>query len=245
MENENINPNTYWWQDKKYAWILFGLGGGLFGIVIGVLLFPVFRCLQLRTNAATWTYFSLLVGIPGAIWGILKPILEKKPSLYRQVSAATIGLLICSVVPLASAVLAVEMPGADQCDPQLRQLSQLIETEGQAVLKRDMNLIAEVYDSNAQIINQAGKLNWDTPFEYYRQKFDTESHCEVGHADFTVTSRDASQIIVTTSSFGAWGARGGTACSEHYNNPPGSDEWTFRKNGQGEWRIVKLVFNRQ
>ncbi|MFT3892765.1 MAG: hypothetical protein QM730_14130 [Anaerolineales bacterium] len=48
---------------------------------------------------------------------------------------------------------------------------------------------------------------------------------------------------MTTSSQGTWGLQG-QGCTFSYNNPAGSDEWTFDKIN-GEWKISNLEFNRR
>lgn len=120
----------------------------------------------------------------------------------------------------------------------------LIDAEEQAVLNEDIELIMAIFAPDAPIKNadaDTGRV-WSSPESHYTEKFQNEIHCEIDHNSFHVQKLTATEAHVTTASKGKWGWEA-EGCTQTYDNPSGSDQWYFRKDDLGCWRIVRFTYN--
>jgi hypothetical protein len=118
----------------------------------------------------------------------------------------------------------------------------LIDAEAQAVLDEDIELIGVIFAPDAVICNEATGEEWDGPEMYYAEKFRNEIHCRIEHYDHRVVKLTDTEAWVSTGNRGEWGWEG-TGCMMVYENPPGADQWHFRKDGRGCWRVVRFTYN--
>lgn len=202
---------------------------------------------------------------------LLKPILEPlSPAARRRIGwvlLAIVGLLL--VITVVMAILAliaavqcrrvevgpIKMGG--DCTPRnassqacpvagetdAEMLFALIDAEALAVMEEDLARIDAIFVPDATILNEASGQQFASPDAYYTEKFRNEIHCELEHSDYRVESLSATEARVTTASRGKWGWQD-EGCTMSYANQPASDEWHFRKDEDGCWRIVRFVFNR-
>lgn len=202
---------------------------------------------------------------------LLKPILEPlSPSTKQRIAwivLAIVGVLLAITIVMAILALIAAIQcrpvefisikiGGD-CTPRdassrtcpvtgetdAEVLFALIDAEALAVKEEDLARISAIFVPDAVILNEAGGQQFTSPGAYYSEKFRNEIHCELQHSDYRVESLSATEARVTTASQGKWGWQD-EGCTMNYENQPGSDEWHFRKDEDGCWRIVRFVFNR-
>jgi ketosteroid isomerase-like protein len=118
----------------------------------------------------------------------------------------------------------------------------LIDAEEQAVLNEDIELIMTIFAPDAPIRNAATNQVWNSPKEYYTEKFHNEIHCQIDHHSFRVQKLTDVEAHVTTASRGKWGWEA-EGCTQTYENQPESDQWYFHKDDLGCWRIVRFTYN--
>jgi|GEM_PF-814597 len=118
----------------------------------------------------------------------------------------------------------------------------LIDAEAQAVLGENMELIRNIFAPYAIIRNEATDQEWSSPEVYYIEKFRNEVHCKAKHYDYRILKLTDEEALVSTGSRGKWGWQA-EGCTRTYENPPGADQWHFRKNAFGCWQIVRFTYN--
>lgn len=118
----------------------------------------------------------------------------------------------------------------------------LIQAESEAVNNEDISIIQAIFAKDALIRDEASGEEWHDPTARYATLF--------ANVDFTNASHFEIQPVgAGTTANAAWftsGSRGsyaGVGFSESYDNPPGSDHWTFGKNSSGCWVITNFTFN--
>lgn len=118
----------------------------------------------------------------------------------------------------------------------------LIDAEAQAILSEDIELIKVIFDPGAIIRNKATDQQWGSPEVYYAEKFENEVHCRAEHYDYRITKLTDEEALVTTGNRGEWGWEA-DGCTTTYEHPPGADQWHFRRDALGCWRIVSFTYN--
>jgi ketosteroid isomerase-like protein len=186
-------------------------------------------------------------------WWSKQPV-EVKAAIIAAVASllvALIGLLgICISNRAARSAASPPTPTpvpvcfVDEPTPRETFLA-LIDAEAHAVLIEDLEQIKQIYTPDATIRNDASGEEFADTVLYYSKKFDEETHCELEHHSFEVVDMDDTSAHVTSASRGLWGTGSSADCTQHYDNPQGSDVWTFRRGEDGCWRIQRLVFNAQ
>ncbi|MEP7134807.1 MAG: hypothetical protein ABI904_07720 [Chloroflexota bacterium] len=149
------------------------------------------------------------------------------------------GLVAATLVMLFTTFLTPDLT-KNYCVHDFDRLKTLIEMEGKAVIAKNIDTIHNIFTADAVISNHRTDEAFQA-YTYYSQKFVKEEHCAVTHADFLVTEYSREQVTITTSSMGNYGLSG-AGCDKAYSNPPGSDEWVFRKQ-DGIWKIVRFEIN--
>ena len=118
----------------------------------------------------------------------------------------------------------------------------LIDAEAQAVLDESTELIRDIFAPDAIIRNEATGEEWDGPESYYAEKFRNEIHCRIEHHGHRVLKLTDTEAWVATASQGEWGWED-TGCTMAYENLQDTDQWPFRKDDGGCWRIVRFTYN--
>lgn len=118
----------------------------------------------------------------------------------------------------------------------------LIDAEVQAILGEDIELVKAIFAPDAIIRNEATDQVWSSPEMYYTEKFRNEIHCQIEHYDYRVLKVTDTEAWVTTANRGKWGWET-TGCTMTYENPPGADQWHFRRDALGCWQIVRFTYN--
>jgi hypothetical protein len=119
----------------------------------------------------------------------------------------------------------------------------LIQAEAEAATKEDIQLINDIFAFDATIENKkpvAGENSyWTNPVERYETEFEKHKHCNTSHniRDMNVGKTTATVTITST---GMWGM--GDTCTDPYDRDA-IEEWTFRKDADGCWRIASFTFN--
>lgn len=230
MSAEQIKSPAGTWQRVIIGAVIGGVGIGL--------LFRTFFCYYTFQEPSIKFLFWGLTLIYG-VWG------NKLNDLMNELAGQIIhyvagGLLAATLVMLFTTFLTPDLT-KNYCVPDFEILKALIDREGEAVITRDIDTIHAIYTADA-VVSRIDTHEAFQAYTYYSQKFATEEHCAVTHADYLVMDYSRTQVTVTTSSMGSYGALG-AGCTQAYSNPPGSDEWVFRKIA-GEWQIVRFAFNK-
>ena len=121
----------------------------------------------------------------------------------------------------------------------------LIEAESKAADDEDISIIHAIFASNATIRDAARDEEWDNPIVRYEKLF-RETDFE-GPTRFDILP--AGPGVNSVESI-AWFTSGSTGryvtydgYSGSYDNPPGSDHWTLRRDSAGCWVIIDFTFN--
>jgi hypothetical protein len=141
---------------------------------------------------------------------------------------------------------AIGVPTAS-ADETRTLLAELIHREARAVLNRDMLEIGRIFSANAVLFDKRRNQQVSNVPNHYAAKFANVFFCEAKHDVIQITLINDSTAEGTSASSGRFRiitpGDTSTACPEHYENPPGSDEWHFQKSPDGTWRIDSFKFN--
>jgi ketosteroid isomerase-like protein len=114
----------------------------------------------------------------------------------------------------------------------------LIETEKEAVLTKDIELIRAIFASNATKTDAATPQPWNA-IQRYTETFTKEDHLEITHTNvvITITGDTATVINDSCGSF----TDTTTGKKTDYNCPQ-CDQWTFRRDADGRWWIMNFTY---
>lgn len=214
------------------------IGAVLGGVLIWIL-FRSFYCFYTFQEPA----FKFLVWGVALLYGFLgNRFLQARDELTNKIFNYLFGGVLAATLVMLATTLLVQDLTRNFCVRDFEVLKSMIETEGQAVIAEDIDSIHSLFTAGAVVSN----LKTDEDFlayTHYSIKFATEDHCAVTHSDYLVTEYSSEQVTLTTSSMGSYGPDG-AGCTLAYSNPPGSDEWVFRKT-DGEWKILHFAFHKQ
>ena len=198
---------------------------------------------------------AILLAILAAVFVVRRPIVLEEAMLRLGVGRGPMyAVLGLSVLAVAITALFWPLGWIGKCGSgptpacpvtaatDTKALFGLIDAEAQAVLNEDIELIEAIFAPDAVIRNEATGEEWDSPETYYEEKFRNEIHCRIEHDDHHILKLTDKEAWCTTASRGEWGWEG-TGCTMTYENPPGSDQWQFRKDDRGCWRIVRFTYN--
>jgi len=220
-------------RDWKYV-----LAGAVIGGIIISLVFRSFFCFYTFQEPSTKFFFVAI----SVLLGVFKKQLDQiKDEIIKNSAYFLIGSIGAATIVMFITLATVDLT-RNYCVRDFEQLKTMIEMEGEAVIKKDINIIHNIYSADAVISKQDTNEAFQA-YIYYSQKFAEEEHCNVNHSDYLVTDYARDQVTLTTSSMGNYGLKG-EGCTQAYSNPPGSDLWVFRKIGN-EWKIVHFEFNRK
>lgn len=158
------------------------------------------------------------------------------PTLTPTPIATPTPTLTATLTPTPTPTCAITAP------TDAETLFALIDAEAQAILSEDIQLIKAVFAPDAIIRNEATDQEWDSPEAYYTEKFRNEVHCRAEHYNYRILKLTDEQALVTTGNRGQWGWET-DECTMTYENPPGADQWHFRKDAFGCWQIVRFAYN--
>jgi hypothetical protein len=227
---------------KAKSWH-YALAGVTLGLLVVGLLFKKLYCFYAFQPNAQFVTGGLVVlgGIAGAI---AKFIRDKEKISFKNVHKVFVlacGLFISVGVVIFLSPLLFQMD-KNSCVDGFDQLVGLIRQEEQAALTKDMTIIKEIYTPDAVVTNAETKQP-SQAYMFYSLKFAELDYCSATHGHFETVEFSTTEVIMTTSSLGTWG-KVGKGCTEVYNNPPGSDQWSFVKVA-GKWKIQSFEFNRK
>ena len=121
-------------------------------------------------------------------------------------------------------------------------IAQLIQAESEAVKKEDISIIQAIFAEDAIIRDAVSGDTWNDPIIRYEALFTNVDFTHAIHPEI----QPAGDGITTNAAWFISGSRGsyeGVGFSGSYDNPPGSDHWTFGKNSFGCWIITEFTFN--
>jgi hypothetical protein len=225
-------------------WIFLVLGA-IIGLGLAILIFKPAYCFYAFQQGGT-----LIVSAITAVAGLLTVVTSFLPEerknkfkikrmkkyIYLVSSLFFIGALVILASPL------IHQYDKNTCTPDFDKLVGLTDQEGSAVLHADLDAIKSIYTSDAIVTDIKTNESWPA-YTYYANKFVNEEHCTDAHANYDVVSFSTDEVVMTTSSQGTYGPKG-QGCNITYDNPAGSDQWTF-ENIQGNWKIMNFEFNRK
>jgi len=228
---------------KNNPWFYL-LIGSIGGLIIAILLLKKSYCLNAYQPSAMNVFPGLAaIGIALAVLStLIKDDLFKGNNFSKKYKSF---FLVIGSLLFISAIAAWLSPlfyqfDKNYCAPDFTKLVSLTDQEGIAVINKDMNIIGNIYSPNAIVTRMDPRQSWPA-YSYYANKFATEVHCTNSHGNYIVTSFTSDEVIMTTSSQGTWGILG-QGCNQVFDNPSGSDQWTFDRI-DGTWKIVNFEFN--
>jgi ketosteroid isomerase-like protein len=121
-------------------------------------------------------------------------------------------------------------------------IERLIAAEAEAANSGDLTIISAIFAPDAVIRDAVSGMQWTDPIARYQEMFASTTFTGARHSDIQPAGVgiSGSDAWFTSASSGRYVA-GGQAGT--YTNPPGSDHWTFRKDGSGCWVIARFTFN--
>jgi len=214
--------------------------GAIVGIVLIILFFKKTFCFYAYQPGG-----KLIPAILAGIGTLLGVLIKYVPTAIRNFIRKNeeFILFICGLL-LMSAVVIFVSPlfyklDTNSCVDGFDELTTLLDQEGKAVIGKDMSIIRNIYYTDAIVTRETTGESWPA-YIYYSNKFVTEDHCSNSRGNLDVISATSSEVTITTSSQGTWGYAG-QGCNQIYDNPLGSDQWTFQRI-KGEWKIVNFKF---
>jgi hypothetical protein len=160
------------------------------------------------------------------------------------------AVVLVVIVVIVSIGVALSLPKKPSCpypyqaDINDDTMRRLIQAESDATLNEDMSIIRAIFAEDAPIRDVAGNKLWPNPIDRYEKDlFVNTNFISLSHANFQSKgiATDRNIAWATTASQGSFVTPGGNPYS--FNNPPGSDHWTFGQNSSGCWVITELSFN--
>ena len=120
----------------------------------------------------------------------------------------------------------------------------LIESEGVAVVKKDFSIIKNIFDANAEI-NEAGKKpeHWPNPDARYDSLLKYTSYKVAINYAIRREKINENEATYTSASYGLY-KNVTSKVWEPYDKMPGANEWVFRKDATGNWKIIRFTFNK-
>jgi serine/threonine protein kinase len=166
---------------------------------------------------------SLAVAIGIGIWGwpYVRKIFVPSPTV------------VVLVTPSSTSLTPIPTPNA-----RATVLS-LLETEKEAVLTENMNLIQAIFDPDATKTDAATSQSWNA-IQRYAETFTTEDHLEITHTNIAITIT-GDKATVTNDSCGSLVLKA-TGQKIDYNCPQ-CDRWTFRRDANGRWWITSMTYS--
>jgi hypothetical protein len=222
----------------------FPVGGAIIGLLLTLAIFKGAYCFYTyqpggKFTIASLTLFSALFG------SVFKLLTDPKNGPFRSIKIDKYIYLVCGLVFAAALATGISplfrQFDRNSCVGNFDELVALTDQESTAAIQKDMNIIHRIYTPDAIVTNQATRESW-LAYKYYLVQFISTVHCTNNHGHYEVTNYTNTEITLTTSSQGTWGPSV-QGCISTFNNPAGSDQWTFKKVG-GEWKIVNFEFNR-
>ncbi len=180
------------------------------------------------------------------LWGLLR---LKKPTGIKKISWLTmnIGGYLCLMAAFVAVYFyAVTVP-EKQCTYFVSSdegtIRRIIEAEAEAVNKGDMKIIAELYATDATILDAGSGKMWNDPKAFYENNFHRFIFSDAINYSINRIGMDK-QIATFTSASKGYYTNKATHVTLEYSNPPGTSEWILiRNSGCGCWRISKFTFN--
>ncbi len=222
----------------------FPVGGAVIGLIIAFALFKRAYCFYAYQPGGAATIAGL-TAISAVLGGAIKFITDRKNNLLNVKGNENYIYMICSLLFAGAFVILVSplfhQYDKNSCVSDFNKLVALTEQEGSAVINKNMDIIRNIYTPDA-IVTREDTGESSQAYTFYSIKFTKEDHCTNSHGHYDVTSFTSNEVTMTTSSQGTWGWAG-QGCTLTFDNPAGSDQWTFNKIN-GEWKIVNFEFNR-
>lgn len=228
----------------KNTWF-FPVCGAVIGLFVALLFFKRAYCFYAYQPGGL-AVVSGLTGISAILGWVIKFITDRNNKLLKIKGREKFIYMICSLVFTGAFVILISplfrQYDKNSCVPDFDKLAALTDQEGSAVINEDMNIIRNIYTSDAVVTRADTNESW-AAYSYYSKKFAAEDHCTNSHEHYDVINFLYDEVTLTTSSQGTWGPQG-QGCNLSFDNPAGSDQWTFRKINN-EWKIVNFEFNRR
>jgi ketosteroid isomerase-like protein len=121
-------------------------------------------------------------------------------------------------------------------------MTRLIEAEAKAVNNRDICIIRNIFTSDAIIEDVINQRRWTDPVAHYESTFQELSYTNAINYSIKQTSNVRDEVTYTSASRGRF-INNKNHIPGEYNNPPGSNEWVFKKDSDGCWRIIRFRYN--
>lgn len=157
-----------------------------------------------------------------------------------------VGINIAIYLIILAAFIFIHFNGP-RCTYQISSdegtMRRLIEAESDAVNKGDISIIKDIFSSDAIIEDKESNTKWTDPISHYEKLFSELVYTSSINYSIKLIKMAEDEIIFTSSSQGRYTSKINPSNKEQYNNPPGSNEWVFKKNSDGCWKIIRFTFN--
>jgi hypothetical protein len=238
---QKTSPNHIWITPLPY-FITLAIGMGVVSL-FSILSPRLMRCTPLN-DIPSWLGQAVFLAISQLLAPLISLIIPKIPGIKAPQQKILVTItIVAGIITFLFVRFGLPIPADTVCYPELKVIYGLIDAEKNAVLNKDMSQIDAIFLPDAVIENIALNRMWGNPSLFYGPKFKDETHCSITHSHYTVMQLTSTEAIITTASSGTWGPTlNGNGCSEAYNNPAGSDYWSFTKI-ESQWMISGFRFN--
>ncbi len=121
-------------------------------------------------------------------------------------------------------------------------MRRMIQAESEAANAGDISIIRRIFAPDAVIRDASNGNEWTDPIKRYGQLFGEFSFAGAINYSVSQVGNNGREVTFRSASRGTYVNRA-THKQNDYNNPPGSNEWVFRKNNDSCWVISRFTFN--
>jgi hypothetical protein len=176
----------------------------------------------------------------------------KLPITLKGVLIAGVFVIAAALIGAAATLLAPFIGTNNPLEPHCAyppvissdelQIQWLINQEGDALVAEYIDMIKQIFDPNAVIIDELSGEKWIDPVARYTNLFSATAYLHANHSAIQIKIPiQNNRAVFTAASDGEYQTRADGKIY-YYVNPPGSDEWTVEKKG-GCWVVTQFRFN--
>lgn len=210
----------------------------LFSVLVGVLGNLVAEWIQGQLFGSIFSWQRLVVIVIALIVGLAMGFFIERVHIVYAVLIAFVGVALIFFL-----LKSVRYECPYQRPNPVDTMISMIHAEAEAVKTEDIEIIRQIFGPQAVIKDAQSGAIWTDPVVRYRTLFENTAFVDLVHYEI----QPAGPGVLTDAAWFTSGSKGSFMATNgaggKFDNPPGRDHWTFRKDRFGCWVITDFSFN--